>query len=106
MIYTISSEYLPDAFSVQTDTVNRTLTGIAVLLGTKKGTAPMYRSFGLPMEFLDKPPDIAETMAFSEISDALEKFCPDAELHDVHIEKKADGSMKITVEVDIDEQEQ
>ncbi len=81
------------------------LQNIALLLNTKRGTVPMYRDFGLPMEFVDKPIDVAETMAFVEISDALEEFEPRAKLEDVCFEKAENGIMTITAEVSIaDEQ--
>lgn len=74
---------------------------VALLLNTKKGTIPMYREFGLPMEFVDKTIDVAETLATVEISDALEEFEPRAELRDLTITKAADGRMAIIVEVEI-----
>ena len=81
------------------------LQNIALLLNTRRGTVPMQREFGLPMEFVDKPIDAAETIAFVEISDALEEFEPRAKLDDVYFEKSADGTMALTVEVSIaDEQ--
>lgn len=76
---------------------------IALLLNTKKGTIPMYREFGLPMEFVDKPIDVAETLATVEIADALEEFEPRAKLEDLTITKSADGKMAIIVEVTINE---
>ncbi len=95
--YTLSLQQNSEVFSV--------LQNIALLLNTKRGTVPMYRDFGLPMEFVDKPIDVAETMAFVEISDALEEFEPRAKLEDVWFEKAANGTMTITVEVSIaDEQ--
>ena len=42
------------------------LQNIALLLNTKRGTVPMHREFGLPMEFVDKPIDAAEAIAFVE----------------------------------------
>ena len=81
------------------------LQNIALLLNTRRGTIPMHREFGLPMEFVDKPIDAAETIAFVEISDALEEFEPRARLDDVYFEKSADGKINLTVEVSIaDEQ--
>ena len=78
------------------------LQNIALLLNTKRGTVPMHREFGLPMEFVDKPID---AIAFVEISDALEEFEPRARLDDVYFEKSADGKINLTVEVSIaDEQ--
>lgn len=101
MVYKVNSE---DEYSLelkQEKTVESVLQNIALLLNTRRGTAPMYREFGLPMEFIDKPIEVAETIAFSEISDAFEKFEPRAVLKNVYFTKNADGRLGITVEVDI-----
>lgn len=85
----------------QEDKVLSVLQNIALLLNTKKGTIPMYREFGLDMNFIDKPVEVAETIAFSEITDAVEEFEPRAAVVDVTFEKTADGRMSIVVEVEI-----
>ena len=93
------------SLSLQQDSkVFSVLQNIALLLNTKRGTVPMYRDFGLPMEFVDKPIDVAENMAYVEISDALEEFEPRAKLEDVYFDKTANGKMTITVEVSVNEQ--
>lgn len=93
------------SLSLQQDSkVFSVLQNIALLLNTKRGTVPMYRDFGLPMEFVDKPIDVAENLAYVEISDALEEFEPRAKLEDVYFDKTANGKMTITVEVSVDEQ--
>lgn len=105
MIYKVNSA---DDYSLelsQNNKVYSVLQNIALLLNTKRGSVPMYRNFGLPMAFVDKPIDVAETMAFSEISEALEEFEPRAMLKNLYFEKGIDGKMSITVEVSIaDEQ--
>ena len=94
------------SLSLQQDSkVFSVLQNIALLLNTKRGTVPMYRDFGLPMEFVDKPIDVAENMAYVEISDALEGFEPRAKLEDVYFEKTANGKMSITVEVSIEDEQ-
>lgn len=94
------------SLSLQQDSkVFSVLQNIALLLNTKRGTVPMYRDFGLPMEFVDKPIDVAENMAYVEISDALEEFEPRAKLEDVYFEKTANGKMSITVEVNIEDEQ-
>ena len=92
-----SSKNYSQAFQ-ENDTVQSVIQNIALLLNTKRGTVPMYRNFGLPMEFIDKPIDVAETIATVEISDALEEFEPRAALKDLTITKTADGKMAIIVE--------
>lgn len=81
------------------------LQNISLLLNTKRGTVPMYRDFGLPMEFIDKPIDVAETIAYAEISEALEEFEPRAELLDVAFEKTSDGRMSVVAEVSISDEQ-
>lgn len=94
------------SLSLQQDSkVYSVLQNIAILLNTKRGTVPMYRDFGLPMEFVDKPIDVAENMAYVEISDALEEFEPRAKLEEVYFEKTANGKMSITVEVSIEDEQ-
>ncbi len=85
----------------QEDKVLSVLQNIALLLNTKKGTISMYREFGLDMNFIDKPVDVAETIAFSEITDAVEEFEPRAAVVDVTFEKTTEGRMAIVVEVEI-----
>ena len=101
MTYKVSSAESYTLSLQQNSKVYSVLQNIALLLNTKRGTVPMYRDFGLPMEFVDKPIEVAETMAFVEISDALEEFEPRAKLKDVYFEKAANGTMTITVEVSI-----
>ena len=101
MTYKINSA---DNYSLkfnQGDELYSILQNIALLLNTRQGTAPMYRDFGLPMKFIDKPLDVAETIAFSEVSEALEQFEPRAELKNLSITKSGNGTMSITVEVTI-----
>ncbi len=101
MLITINSSENYTLSFQQDHTLLSILQNISLLLNTKRGTVPMYREFGLPMEFVDKPIDIAETMAFVEISDALEEFEPRVKLEDVRFEKTESGYISITVEVNL-----
>ena len=74
---------------------------VAVLLNTKKGTVPMYRDFGIPMEYIDKPSNVAEAILVAEITDALAEYEPRATLDDVSVEYDETGKMIVTVEVKI-----
>lgn len=105
MTYKVNSA---DSYSLdlkQSDTVKSVLQNVAVLLNTRRGTVPMYREFGLPMAFVDKPINVAETIAYSEVSDALETFEPRAVLENLYFVKDADGRMSITVEVSISDEQ-
>lgn len=85
----------------ENDEIKSIKQNIAMLLNTKKGTIPMYREFGLPMEFVDKPINVAETMATFEISEALDAFEPRATLKDMRFKPSMDGRMSIHLEVTI-----
>lgn len=83
------------------DEITSIVQNIVLLLNTRKGSIPLYREFGLPMEFIDKPADVAETLATLEIAEALEQFEPRAALKDLRFMPSRDGRMSIQVEVSI-----
>lgn len=92
-----------DNFTLQEiNEVQSILQNIALILRTRKGTVPMSRDFGLAQEFLDKPIDIAESLAFSEIMDAIEEYEPRAKLNDVTFRAAENGAIIIDVEVNIE----
>ena len=49
------------------DTVQSVLQAIKIILTTPKGTVPMYRGFGINMDFLDLPIPAAEQRARMDI---------------------------------------
>ena len=71
MSYKISSADEYKLNFEQNDVVQSVLQNVSLILNTKKGTVPMHREFGLPMEFVDKPIDVAEALATTEIAQAL-----------------------------------
>lgn len=85
----------------ESDEITSIVQNIVILLNTRKGSIPLYRDFGLPMEFIDKSAEVAETLATLEISEALEKFEPRAALKDLRFVPSRDGRMSIQVEVSI-----
>ena len=103
MIYEISTDKPISLSLCENNTVKSILQNIALLISTKKGTVPMYRNFGLPMNFIGRPFLAAETIAAQEISDAISTFEKRATLHNVKLEGDISefGKIKITVEVDI-----
>ena len=60
------------------DTVQSVLQAIKIILTTPKGTVPMYRDFGINMDFLDLPIPAAEQRARMEIREAIEEWEPRA----------------------------
>lgn len=79
------------------------LQNIAVILSTRQGSVPLYREFGLPMRFLDKPEHIAKPMIVSEVKQAVEDFEPRAEFVGVTFQEDAatPGRLIPVVEVEI-----
>lgn len=85
---------------IESDEIKSVLQNVALILNTRKGTVPMFRDFGLKQEFLDKPIEVAETIAYTEITEAIEEYEPRAEVVDISLAKSSNG-LKIIVEVDI-----
>lgn len=79
------------------------LQNVAMILGTPKGSVPMYRDFGVRIEALDRPVPVAKIMLRSEVKEAVELYEPRVEVVDVTFEQdRADPSHLIpTVEVEI-----
>ena len=60
------------------ETVNAVLQNIALVLATPKGSVPMYRDFGLPQDFLDKPIPVAKARMIASVREAVEECPPGA----------------------------
>lgn len=79
------------------------LQAVQIILTTPKGTVPMYRDFGVNMDFLDLPIPAAEQRARMEIREAVEKWEPGVRVNDITFARdEAHGGKLIpTVEVEI-----
>lgn len=102
MRYTINNSSPVELSIGEENEVYRLIQGIALLLSTKAGTVPMYRDFGLPMNFVGKPQEVAETLLFQEVSDAFEEFVPNAELIDTRLSYSDDNYGKTTIEAEVE----
>ena len=85
------------------ETVQSALQAIKIILTTQKGTVPMYRDFGVDMDFLDLPAPAAEQRARIEIREAIEKWEPRATVKDISFSRAGlqSGRLVPTVEVEI-----
>lgn len=102
MIYTVSTDEAPKITLCETDPLKSVIQNIYLILATRKNTVPMYRKFGLPMAFIDKPSLAAETISAAEIREAIEEFEPRAEVTDILYETSEHGavlSVKLEVRV-------
>ena len=85
------------------DTVQSVLQAIKIIITTPKGTVPMYRDFGVEMDFLDLPSPGAEQRARIELREAIEKWEPRATVKDITFRREAllQGRLDPVVEVEI-----
>lgn len=90
----------------ETDIVSSVLQNIAIILATQRGSCPMYRDFGISMDFLDRPIPVAKTLAFAEIKEAIEAYEPRATVVDMTFSEDTNtpGLLIPTVEVRINAQ--
>ena len=49
---------------------------LALLLSTREGTMPLDREFGLNMDFVDMPPEVAKSLYTAEVTEKVAKFIP------------------------------
>lgn len=105
MRYTVPSGSLNAIRLSESDPVASVLQNIAIILSTRQGSVPLYREFGLPMRFLDKPTPVAKPLMVAEIKAAIDEFEPRAEFIRVTFQEDAStpGKLIPAVEVEIHE---
>ena len=106
MIYGVSAPNLANLRLNETNTVASVLQNIAVILATPKGTVPMYRDFGIEMDYLDLPLPEAELRMVAPIREAVERWEPRVKVLRVTCERDiVNGKLIPTVEVDISDEQ-
>lgn len=85
----------------ETDPVAAALQAVAVLLGTRQGEVPLFREFGLPQRFLDRPINVARPLLLLEVKEALERFVPQVELLAVDLTADDGGRVQPVVKIRI-----
>ena len=84
------------------ETVRSVLQTVSIILSTPKGSVPMYRDFGINMEYMDLPMPMAEVRMVSEIREAVEKWEPRATVTGVSFKRDTlNGRLIPIVEVEI-----
>lgn len=82
-IHIVRSDTPLHATMIENDLVSSVIQNLLLLVSTRKGTIPMYREFGLPMEYIDKPIDAAMAIMVGEITEAVEEFEPRCKLKEI-----------------------
>lgn len=80
--------------------VRSVLQNVALILGTWRGTVPLYREFGITSKFVHKPIPAIKPMLYAEIRETVQRYEPRAEVIGVTFEESVDGLIPI-VEVNI-----
>jgi phage baseplate assembly protein W len=93
-------------FDPETEVVE-ILQNVRTIIGTRKGTVPLDRDFGISWDYVDQPIAVAQMLMRSEIVDAVETYEPRAKVESVTFhgsqEDSLDGVLKPIVTVSIGE---
>lgn len=91
-------------FDPETEVVE-ILQNVRTIIGTRKGTVPLDRDFGISWDYVDQPIAVAQMLMRSEIVDAVETYEPRAKVESVIFngsqEDSLDGVLKPVVTVSI-----
>lgn len=88
----------------QTEAVQTVLDHVSTILSTPKGSVPLYREFGVPIDFIDMPMQVAKARMVAAVREAIEEWEPLATVKSVDLEadESNPGRAIPTVEVEID----
>ena len=64
---------------------------LALLLSTQVGTMPLDREFGIKMDFLDRPPEVAKSLYTAEVTKKVAMFIPSVRVREVQWARGEDG---------------
>ncbi len=67
---------------------------LALLLSTREGTMPLDREFGLNMDFVDKPPEIAKSLYTAEVTKKVATFIPTVRVQEITWNRAEGGQLK------------
>lgn len=67
---------------------------MSLLLSTREGTMPLDREFGINMDFLDRPPEIAKSLYTAEVTKKVAAFIPTVRVREVTWRRAEGGQLK------------
>lgn len=102
MSYIITAGKWPISLN-ETDEENSILQNVAMILASPRGSIPLYRDFGLSMQALDRPIQVAKVLLIAEIREIIEAFEPRASVTGVtfEIDPEDSGHLIPTVTIEI-----
>lgn len=79
---------------------------IRIVLGTRKGSVPLDRNFGITWDYVDLPMTQAMPYMVAEIGQQLEKYVPRIRVRDISFssDDAMEGNLKPSVTVEIREE--
>lgn len=83
------------------DELNEIIQNVRTIISTVKGTAPLYREFGISAELLDAPINIAQNKIAAELVTQIAIFEPRATLKKVICIPNLDGTLKISAFIEV-----
>lgn len=103
MTYTVTAGEGGSVSLWETDPVKAKLQEVSMVLGTVKGSVPMFRDFGsVDPSVLDKPMPVAKMMTRTMVREGIERWCEDVTVKSVSFQRdEKTGTMITTVEVEI-----
>lgn len=102
MRYTVSSKDLPEFSVSPASTVDEVLQNVRVILASRKYELPLARDIGLESDYHGKTLPVAEALLYRDITEAIEKYEPRAEIVDITFTHDSEKGVLIpTVEVEV-----
>jgi phage baseplate assembly protein W len=66
---------------------------MSLLLSTREGTMPLDREFGINMDFLDRPPEIAKSLYTAEVTKKVAIFIPAVRVQEITWTRTENGRL-------------
>lgn len=67
---------------------------LSLLLSTRQGTMPLDREFGLNMDFVDQPSEIAKSLYMAEVTQKVATFIPAVRVREIIWSRAEGGQLK------------
>ena len=67
---------------------------LSLLLSAREGTMPLDREFGLNMDFVDRPPEIAKSLYTAEVTKKVAAFIPTVRVQEITWSRAESGQLK------------
>ena len=69
------------------------LQNVRTIIGTRKGTVPLDRDFGLDWSFVDKPINVAQALVSAEVAKQVIKYEPRARIISISLVEDLTGAL-------------